>query len=55
MGMICVVVYGNPIDGIRLAGSFDNFDEANGWSDEHVTKQYDWWVVSLTKSPPSVD
>ncbi len=39
-----VVTIGNPFDGMRLVGPFDDGEAANEYADNH---QDDWWVVKL--------
>jgi hypothetical protein len=42
-----IVVYGNPKDGFTYAGTFGNPDAANAWADEHVAREYDWWIAPM--------
>lgn len=41
-----VVVVGNPFDGIRLIGPFEDGNDANEWADENCDTE-DWWVVNI--------
>ena len=42
-----LVVYGNPIDGCKYCGPFDDRGEAFSWADDNVTTQYDYWITVL--------
>lgn len=42
-----IVIYGNPQNGFDYTGPFENPAEANDWADEHVAREYDWWVAPL--------
>jgi hypothetical protein len=41
-----VVVVGNPFDGIRLIGPFEDGNDANEWADENCNNE-EWWVVNI--------
>ncbi len=47
--MKTIVMCGNPVDGFNCVGPFDTVDEANDWADEHVAREYDWWVMPLAE------
>jgi hypothetical protein len=40
-----VVIAGNPIDGIRIHGMFDDPDSATQWAVKEITE--DFWVVEI--------
>ena len=51
----CVVAYGNPFDGVHLAGPFDSLNEAGDWADLSLGSE-DWWAVGLeSPAPPKAD
>lgn len=47
--MKTVVMCDNPATGFHLTGPFDTVEEANGWADEHVAREYDWWAVPIAE------
>lgn len=49
---LCVVVAGNPFDGMTIFGPFNNGDEAEYWADDNV-RDTDWWLVALTSPEES--
>ncbi len=45
MGM-CIVIYGNPVDGFQYVGPFKTPDDAQWWADR-VAVGADWWLAEL--------
>jgi len=45
---LCVVVAGNPIDGIKLYGPFHNGPEAVEWADFHMSESF--WVAPIEEA-----
>jgi len=39
----CVVIVGNPLDGITLFGPFDSYRDADNWADNIP----EYWVTRL--------
>lgn len=44
--MQCVVVYGDPFDGLVIVGPFEHADDASAWAESEIDDQT-WWVVNL--------
>lgn len=46
-----VVISGNPFDGLKVHGPFEDGNEANEWASEaRELKDETWWVVSVEKT-----
>lgn len=41
------ILHGNPVDGLTVVGPFDEFDDANGYADDHLNGGGEWWIVEL--------
>lgn len=44
-----IFVYGNPIDGFRFVGPFDDRDEAVEYGESEPPGSADWWIAELDK------
>ena len=42
-----IVIFGNPTDGFNYVGPFDTRDDALGWADDNVAREYDWWIATM--------
>lgn len=43
-----VIATGNPFDGVKLIGPFNNYEAALTYADSN-TFEWDWWVVHIEK------
>lgn len=46
-----IVMAGNPVDGLRFFGPFDDSEEANEFADDACSGG-DWWTVPLSAVKP---
>lgn len=42
---LCVVITGNPVDGLSFTGPFNNGPEAIDWCERNLSE--DWWIAPL--------
>ena len=42
-----VLIVGNPVDGLRFVGPFDNGSDAVDFAGNHVASEEDWWISDL--------
>ena len=42
-----VVITGNPIDGLRIIGVFNNAPQAVDWASEDLVTPDPWWVAPM--------
>jgi len=47
MTIMYVVVYGNPIDGIAIHGTFNTSEKANDYADRCSTSSDEWWITDI--------
>jgi len=48
--MSFVLISGNPVDGLRFAGPFDDYDVAVEWATDHLG--FGWYIADLDVPEP---
>lgn len=42
-----VVLYGNPLDGLRIVGPFDSPADALAYTEHPADGERDWWIAEV--------